>query len=57
MFFKKKEKTPMVFVIKSDEIDEALIAKFKKELQEAYPDHRIALVGLSPSDDMYAITG
>lgn len=57
MFFKKKEKTPMVFVIKSDEIDQALLDKFKKELQTAYPDKRIALLGVGREEDVYAISG
>jgi hypothetical protein len=53
----KKEKTPMVFVLKSDDVDAELIDKFKKELQTAYPDKRIALVCIAPDEDMYAITG
>ena len=47
----------MVFVIKSDDIDEAQLDKFKKELQIAHPDKRIALIAIAPEEDMYAISG
>ena len=57
MFLKKKEKAPMVFVIKSDELDEELMNKIRSELKTAFPDKKIAVVGLAPEDDMYAITG
>jgi hypothetical protein len=57
MFGKKKELTPMVFVIKSDELDTVLIKKIQQQLKDAFPDKRIAVVGLATDEDMYAITG
>ena len=55
MFGKKKE--PMVFVIKSDDLDDAVIQKIKKELKEVYPDKRIAVIGVANDEDVYAISG
>lgn len=57
MFFKKKEKAPMVFVIKSDEVDETLLESIKKQLSPAFPDKNVAVVCIAPNEDMYAITG
>jgi hypothetical protein len=57
--FKKKtlEKAPYIIVIKSDDMDQALLERFKKELAPAFPDKSVAVVCIGLNEDLYCVKG
>lgn len=57
----KKKRVPMIFVLKSDDVDAGHLERFKeelrKELERTYTDKKIAIVAVGRDDDFYSING
>lgn len=51
----KEQFEPLIFVIKSDDMDEKTIETVREQLKPAFPNKRVAIVCIGKDEDFYAV--